>query len=147
MSENSKEESSLKTSDQFSELSILSKDKTIKKGQSQTKIKITSEVIASIIIIIISISFMIFYFFQNNILDFFFKTKDSDKPQLVSCEEGQYIPNDNKSECKKCTINYCSKCSGNTKENTCLSCMENYEPIKDSDNKIIECAKITVYEI
>ena len=140
MIENSKEESSLKTTEQFSELSILSKDKAIKKGQSQSKN--TCEVIASIIIIIISIAFIIFYFFPNNILDFFLKTKDSDKPQLVSCEEGQYIPDDNKSECKKCTINYCSKCSGNTKENTCLSCMENYEPIKDSDNKIIECTKI-----
>ena len=141
MSENSKEESSLKTSEQFSELSILSKDKTIKKGQSQTKIKITSEVIASIIIIIISISFMIFYFFQKNILDYFLKSKDSDKQQVVSCEEGHYIPNDDKSQCKKCTINYCSKCTGNTKENTCLSCMENYKPIRDNDNKIKECSK------
>ncbi len=141
MSENSKEESSLKTSEQFSELSILSKDKNIQKDQPQIKTKITSEVIASIIIIIISISFMIFYFSPKNILDSFLAKKDNDKQQVVSCEDGHYIPNDDKSQCKKCTINYCSKCTGNTKENTCLSCMENYKPIKDSDDKIKECAK------
>ena len=143
MSENSIEESSLKASEQFSELSILSKDKIIKNGQSQINNKITSEVITSIIIIIISISFIIFYCFQNKIFDYssIFKSKVSDKQQVISCEDGHYIPNDDKSQCKKCTINFCSKCTGNTKENTCLSCMENYEPIKDSDNKIKECTK------
>ena len=40
MSENSKEESSLKTSEQFSELSILSKDKNIQKDQTQIKLKL-----------------------------------------------------------------------------------------------------------
>ena len=150
MSENSKESTSLKSSqEQFSELSILSKekDKIIKKSP---KYSIYLKVILIIFIIILSLSLMLLFFFHKEIFEMFkndkdktneIKIKKTKKLKTLSCDEGFYIPKNDKSECRKCTIKFCSKCIGDKDENTCLSCMESYEAVKDDENKIKKCVK------
>ena len=150
MSENSKEANPLKNSlEQFSEISILSKekDKIIKKSP---KYSIYFKFMLISFIIILSISFMLLFFFHKKIFEIFkndkdktneIKIKKSQKLKTLSCDEGFYIPNNDKSKCRKCTINFCSKCMGDKDENTCLSCMESYVAIKDDDNKIKKCDK------
>jgi len=150
MSENSKESASLKSSqEQFSELSILSKekDKIIKKTP---KYSIYLKVILIIFIIILSLSLMLLFFFHKEIFEMFkndkdktneIKIKKTKKLKTLSCDEGFYIPKNDKSECRKCTIKFCSKCIGDKDENTCLSCMESYEAVKDDENKIKKCIK------
>jgi len=48
--------------------------------------------------------------------------------QPKDCPSGYFLPNDSKSECEKCSIDYCDKCSGNKESNTCSSCILNYFP-------------------
>ena len=155
MSENQKEENPLKNSqDQFSEISILSKekDKIIKKSP---KYLIFFKFILIILIIILSLSIILLLFFHKKIFEIFKFDKDktnkiniikSKRLKILSCDEGFYIPKNDKSKCRKCTIKYCSKCFGNKDENTCISCMESYEAIKDDDNKIKKCVKAKTYE-
>ena len=150
MSENSKEAVSLKNSlEQFSELSILSKEKE-KIIKKPPKYSICFKFMLIIFITILSLSFMLLFFFHKKIYEMFKKDKDktnviiskkSKKHKALSCDEGFYIPNNDNSKCKKCTIKFCSKCIGSKDKNTCLSCMESYTAIKDDNNKIKKCVK------
>ena len=55
--------------------------------------------------------------------------------------EGYYIPKDNliSSAFKKCSVENCKRCYGNSKKDTCMSCIKSYKPITDKNNKIIFC--------
>jgi len=139
--DSSREEHLKGNSDLFSELSILSKDKIIKKALPRIKIKVTSEVISSIITIIISIGFMLFYLSHKDIFDALFEPYDKDAPAVTSCDPGYFIPTNDKTECKKCSVNYCIKCSGNTRRNTCQQCHEMYAPVRDRFDRIKECVR------
>ena len=141
MSDSSKEDHLKGNQELFSELSILSKDKIVKKSLPKIRIKVTSEVISSIITIIISFGFMLFYFGHKDIFDALFDPYDKDRPVVTSCDPGYYIPTNDKSECKKCSVNYCTKCFGNTRRNTCQECHELYAPVRDRFDRIKECVR------
>ena len=55
------------------------------------------------------------------------------------CDEGYFIPDDDKtkSNCQKCSLKGCKKCSGTSNKNECLDC-GNFESIYEN-NKIIKC--------
>ena len=57
----------------------------------------------------------------------------------VEEKEGFYIPKDNLSIIKKCSVENCKKCYGNTYDNVCTSCKKSYDSVKDENNKIISC--------
>mgnify|MGYP002625247940 CR=1 FL=1 len=141
ISDGSKEEHLKGNPELFSELSILSKDKIVRKDMPKMKIQVTSEVISSIITIILSLGLLVFYFFNKDIFDCLFDSYDKDMPVVTSCDPGYYIPTNDKSECKRCSITYCTKCSGTTRKNTCQACVANYEPVRDRFNRIKECVK------
>lgn len=63
------------------------------------------------------------------------KKKDS------TCPEGFYMPTNDKN-CQKCSIENCSKCSGDKKNNICLSCMKSFNPVFDRKKRITSCMKV-----
>ena len=94
--------------------------------------------------LIISIIFAITIIIVNN-------KKEKDKKILILLKnnmsnteeiEGYYIPKDRLSNPirKKCSVENCKKCYGNSYNDTCILCLNNYNPIKDEKNKkIIFC--------
>jgi surface protein len=44
-------------------------------------------------------------------------------------------------KCLKCSLKGCSKCTGDSKHNLCLSCKEPFSPILDKEKKIKSCMK------
>ena len=55
--------------------------------------------------------------------------------------DGYYIPKDRllNPSYKKCSIDNCKKCYGNSYNDTCISCFNSYNPIMDENNIIISC--------
>ena len=55
--------------------------------------------------------------------------------------DGYYIPKDKLSNpyYKKCSVESCKKCYGNSYNDICLSCIKSYAPIMNEENKIIYC--------
>ena len=55
--------------------------------------------------------------------------------------DGYYIPKDRliNPSYKKCSVNNCKKCYGNSDNDTCISCLNSYNPLKDENNIIINC--------
>ena len=55
--------------------------------------------------------------------------------------DGYYIPKDRllNPSYKKCSIDNCKKCYGNSYNDTCISCFNSYNPIRDKNNIIISC--------
>ena len=55
--------------------------------------------------------------------------------------DGYYIPKDRllNPSYKKCSIDNCKKCYGNSSKDTCISCFNSYDPIRDKNNIIISC--------
>ena len=53
--------------------------------------------------------------------------------------DGYYIPKDRllNPSYKKCSVNNCKRCYGNSYKDTCISCLNSYNPIKDENNTII----------
>ena len=87
-------------------------------------------------IIIGLIIFLILYYKKINK-----KTIISFNPYLNKADdkEGFYVPKDNLLIYKRCSIENCKNCYGNTYNNTCISCKKSYDSIKDENNKIISC--------
>ena len=77
------------------------------------------------------------------------KECDENSPNLCgSCNDGYFISSDNKSTCKKCNIDNCIKCNGDSNFNECILCNENYTLFegkclqnceKGNGNKCKEC--------
>ena len=47
---------------------------------------------------------------------------------IINCEEGYYIPTDDKKKkkCRKCLDENCAQCKGSKKVDYCISCKESY---------------------
>ena len=56
------------------------------------------------------------------------------------CNEGFYLPEDNKEICQKCSIDECQICSGNINNDICYKCFDEFFPEIEND-KIIFCNK------
>jgi len=56
--------------------------------------------------------------------------------------DGYYIPKDKLLDIKKCSIENCKGCYGNSYNDTCTSCFSSYNPKFDENNKIITCEYI-----
>lgn len=54
------------------------------------------------------------------------------------CESGYYLPEDDKSNCQKCSVDNCDKCSGTKDSNVCSSCISTFFPIHE-DNILKSC--------
>ena len=94
----------------------------------------------SIVVSIIfgAIIFSVIYFTKkNNIKMISFKPIKNNTDNI----DGYYIPKDKLSNTiyKKCSIENCKKCFGNSYNDTCISCLNFYNPIMNEENKIIEC--------
>ena len=62
--------------------------------------------------------------------------------KIPHCKSGYFFPSDAKSksesECTKCNLENCDKCSGTKESNICTSCFSNYFPFKEN-NELIKC--------
>ena len=56
----------------------------------------------------------------------------------VECESGYYLPEDDESNCQKCSVDNCDKCSGTKESNICSSCISKFFPIYE-DNILKSC--------
>ena len=83
------------------------------------------------------IIFFIKYFTERNIV----KPISFNKKINEANKEGYYIPKDNtiNPTYKKCSVENCKRCYGNSIMNICTSCLNSYEPIYDENDKIISC--------
>ena len=88
-----------------------------------------------IIIIIILVIFLCLY-----LLKIYKKYKSSIKGKKdLNCEDGLFIPEDDKTNCIKCSMKNCSQCIGSTLDNNCIKCNSGLNPIYEN-NKIISCS-------
>ena len=55
--------------------------------------------------------------------------------------DGYYIPKDSlfNPYYKKCSVDNCKKCYGNSNNDTCILCLNAYNPLLNENNKIISC--------
>ena len=170
MSDNMKEDTSLKaTTDQESE--------TLKAGDKKQKVSQNSicEIIVTLICFIFFILVLLFALFQDKI-DFTKisslipfkklipatptpsketaetpqKKPDKHRPNKhkkeaipFTCKEGFYLPTDikGKNKCLKCSLEGCSKCTGDSKHNICETCIASYTPVLNKKKKIKSCMK------
>ena len=167
MSDNMKEDSSLKINSD-NELELYGREKGKEKKKEESCKYSLCEIIITINFIIILICFFLYISFENKISLFQKKDpsenekKDTEIQQTKNsirrdskeketqnektaeiCKEGFYIPTDDKKKkCQKCSLENCSKCSGDKKNNVCLSCIASYTPIYDKHKKIKKCTKV-----
>jgi len=64
--------------------------------------------------------------------------------QCQKCNNGYYLPEDSEynTQCKKCSIEGCSTCSGNLIENNCTKCQNNLSPLYEN-GIIVSCIEET----
>ena len=64
--------------------------------------------------------------------------------QCKKCNNGYYLPEDSEynTQCKKCSIEGCSTCSGNLIENNCTKCQNNLSPLYEN-GIIVSCIEET----
>jgi len=79
-----------------------------------------------IILIIIIIIFLFLYLSNKN------KNK-------IICDNGLFLPEDDKAKCIKCSIENCNECIGTKLNNICNKCKPGLNPAYE-DNKIISCS-------
>ena len=58
------------------------------------------------------------------------------------CEDGYFLPNDNKSVCHSCQLSNCKSCTGTKESQKCTSCMNDYMPIYGNVGVITNCTNI-----
>ena len=75
------------------------------------------------LIIIISLSIIIISLITVILL---LSTKKTEKKNPIICDDGYYLPEDDKSHCLQCSENHCKKCHGTKKSNICTSCFYGY---------------------
>ena len=83
--------------------------------------------------------FTLYHSTKNNKINISFKQYANN-----TNKDGYYIPKDKllNPVYKKCSIENCKKCYGNSYKDTCMSCFSSYYPIIDKNNKIISCEYI-----
>lgn len=59
-------------------------------------------------------------------------TCDKIKNRCSSCNKGYYLPEDD-IKCKKCSLENCEKCHGNSKSSTCTSCFPDFKPFYENN--------------
>ena len=101
----------------------------------------TKKIILTLVIILIIVGIIILLFLKES--------KKKVKPFKVSFIQsinntnikGYYLPKDNltNSIFIKCSVDNCKKCYGNSYNNTCISCLDKYIPIRNENNEIISC--------
>ena len=102
--------------------------------------KIRNIILSSMLISVIAGAIL---FFINFISDNNSKSKISFKRIQNNNDniDGYYIPKDKLSNpiYKKCSVENCKKCYGNSYNDICISCLNSYISIMNEENKIIKC--------
>lgn len=67
---------------------------------------------------------------------------DEQKNECINCNSGYYVPDDdeNKLECRPCSLENCKSCHGTKDSNICDTCKDNYESILE--NGVIKSCEI-----
>ena len=89
-----------------------------------------------IILIIIIIVFLFLYFSKINEIKTFVINKNKNE---ITCNDGLFLPEDDKTKCIKCSIENCNECIGTKLNNICNKCKPGLNPAYE-DNKIISCS-------
>ena len=90
----------------------LSTEIDIEKNKIGSK-KIIIIISVSISIVVVSLAIFLVYYFVIR------------KDKLI-CEPGYYLPEDDESQCLKCSLDKCKICSGTKAKNTCTECFGGY---------------------
>ena len=90
----------------------LSTEIDIEKNKIGSK-KIIIIISVSISIVVVSLAIFLIYYFIIR------------KDKLI-CEPGYYLPEDDESQCLKCSLDKCKICSGTKAKNTCTECFGGY---------------------
>ena len=96
------------------------KDFGEKNSEKNNKIRLKKIIIISSIITIIIASltiFLILYFLDK---------------EIIECETGSFLPEDDSEKCIKCSVNNCQKCHGTKNNNICTKCVQGYMLYNDS---------------
>ena len=104
----------------------LSTEIDIEKNKISSK-KIIIIISVSITIVVVSLAIFLIYYFVIR------------KDKLI-CEPGYYLPEDDESQCLKCSLDKCKICSGTKAKNTCTECFGGYI-LSDSICKIAHSIK------
>lgn len=104
----------------------LSTEIDIEKNKIGSK-KIIIIISVSISIVVVSLAIFLVYYFVIR------------KDKLI-CEPGYYLPEDDESQCLKCSLDKCKICSGTKAKNTCTECFGGYI-LSDSVCKIAHSIK------
>ena len=119
-------------------------NENIKKKKNNNKRKIINnystnkltniiKLIFLLLLIVLLLNIIIFLF-----LYYYPKNQIIKKINNNICNNGFYIPIDNKSNCLKCSVENCERCYGNIKNNKCISCNNGFIPFYEN-NIIIQC--------
>jgi len=92
--------------------------------------------ILMLILIIIIIIFLLLYFSKRKNKKFNIN-KNNYKNELI-CDNGLFLPEDDKTKCIKCSIENCNECIGSKINNICNKCNPGLYSIYEN-NKIISC--------
>ena len=63
-------------------------------------------------------------------------TCDKIKNRCSTCNKGYYLSEDD-FKCKKCSIENCEKCYGNSKSNTCTKCFDDFMPFYENNIMVL----------
>ena len=93
-----------------------------------------------IILVIITSSIIFICLLVTKLYDINKKIKNNQniKDEII-CNNGFFLPEDNKTKCIKCSMENCNECIGTKLNNTCNKCNPGLNPIFE-DNKIISCS-------
>ena len=107
-----------------------------KYGKINSKIFNYLYLMLTTILIIIIIIFLFLYFSKMNKIKTFDISKNKNE---INCNNGLFLPEDDKRKCIKCSIKNCSECFGTKLNNICKKCNPGLNPIYE-DNKIKLCS-------
>lgn len=69
------------------------------------------------------------------------KNETGKEKECATCNDGYFIgENSNSTVCKKCTIQYCNKCSLNLGKEICIECKSNFTGIQNINGMIEKCS-------
>jgi len=117
-------------------LSTINNSEKIKDENIKNIKKIETKNICLLLILILLTSSIIF------ICLFFTKINKNIKDNIkdeITCYNGLFLPEDDKTKCIKCSIENCNECTGTKLNNICNKCNPSFYPIYE-DNKIVSCS-------
>ena len=98
------------------------------------------------ILVLITSSIIFIYLFFTKIYNIKKKNKNNSNNKNntfindeINCDNGLFLPEDDKTKCIKCSIENCNECTGSKMNNICNKCNLSFYPIYE-DNKIISCS-------